>query len=110
MSQEDSESYSAAKGGINALTHALAISLSGIARVNSIAPGWIDTPREEWGENDKNQHPVKRIGRVEDVVNLVMFLCSDLSGFITGENIILDGGMTKTMVYNDDFGWRYEDK
>lgn len=108
MSQQDSESYSAAKGGINALTHALAISLSGIARVNSIAPGWIDTSNSEWSENDKRQHPVQRIGQIEDVVNLVMFLCSERSGFITGENIVLDGGMTKTMIYNNDFGWKYE--
>lgn len=110
MSQEDSESYSAAKGGINALTHALAVSLSGIARVNSISPGWIDTTNEQWSENDKKQHPVQRIGQVEDVVNLVMFLCSEKSSFITGECIVLDGGMTKTMIYNNDFGWHYNDK
>lgn len=108
MSQQDTESYSAAKGGINALTHALAVSLSGIARVNSIAPGWIDTSNSEWSNNDKNQHLVQRIGQVEDVVNLVMFLCSEKSGFITGENIVLDGGMTKTMIYNNDFGWKYD--
>jgi len=110
MSQEDSESYSAAKGGINALTHALAVSLSGIARVNSISPGWIDTTNGEWHENDQKQHLVQRIGQVEDVVNLVMFLCSEKSGFITGENIVLDGGMTKTMIYNNDFGWQYKNK
>jgi len=108
MSQQDSESYAAAKGGINALTHALAVSLSGIARVNSISPGWIDTSNGRWRENDKKQHLVGRIGKVEDVVNLVMFLCSEKSGFITGENIVLDGGMTKTMIYNNDFGWNYE--
>jgi len=108
MSQQDTESYSVAKGGINSLTHALAVSLSGIARVNAISPGWIDTSDIEWSENDKKQHLVQRIGQVEDVVNLVMFLCSEKSGFITGENIVLDGGMTKTMIYNNDFGWKYE--
>jgi len=110
MSQPDTESYSAAKGGIHALTHALAVSLSGIARVNSISPGWIDTSNSQWEEDDKKQHLVQRIGTVEDVVNLVMFLCSEKSGFITGENIILDGGMTKTMIYNNDFGWHYKNK
>jgi len=109
MSQQDSESYSAAKGGVTALTHALAVSLSGIARVNSIAPGWIDTSNNHWRDQDKNQHPVQRIGKVDDVVNLVMYLCSEKSGFITGENIVLDGGMSKTMIYNDDFGWKYKD-
>lgn len=107
MSQQDSESYAAAKGGITALTHALAVSLSGIARVNSISPGWIDTSNGQWSDHDKNQHPVQRIGKVEDVVNLVMYLCSKKSGFITGENIVIDGGMTKTMIYNGDFGWKY---
>jgi len=88
----------------------LAVSLSGIARVNSISPGWIDTSNSQWEEDDKKQHLVQRIGTVEDVVNLVMFLCSEKSGFITGENIILDGGMTKTMIYNNDFGWHYKNK
>lgn len=108
MSQPDTESYSATKGGISALTHAMAVSLAGKVRVNSIAPGWIDTTNNNWSENDKNQHLVKRIGAVEDISTLVLFLCSDKSSFITGENITIDGGMSKLMIYNNDHGWSYE--
>jgi NAD(P)-dependent dehydrogenase (short-subunit alcohol dehydrogenase family) len=107
MSQEDTESYSAAKGGITALTHALAISLAGKVRVNSISPGWIDTTESEWSKEDQQQHPVKRIGRPIDIAKLVMFLCSEDSSFITGENVIVDGGMSKQMIYHNDLGWSY---
>lgn len=107
MSQEDTESYSAAKGGITALTHALAVSLSGRVRVNSIAPGWIDTSEEIWSKEDHDQHPVKRIGKPIDIAKMAMFLCSEDSGFLTGENITIDGGMTKNMIYHNDLGWKY---
>ncbi len=108
MSQADTESYTAAKGGITALTHAMAVSLAGKVRVNSIAPGWIDTTMETWSEEDENQHPVKRIGNPADIARTVMFLCSEDSGFINGENITVDGGMTKLMIYHNDYGWRYD--
>lgn len=108
MSQPQSESYSAAKGGISALTHALAVSLAGKARVNSISPGWIDTKNKEYDGSDANQHLVKRVGKVEDIAHLVLFLCSEEAGFITGENICVDGGMTKLMIYHNDHGWKLE--
>lgn len=110
MSQPDTESYSAAKGGISTLTHAMAISLSGKVRVNSISPGWIDTSgdNDNWGEPDQRQHPVKRIGKVQDISNLVLFLCSEKSSFINGENIMVDGGMSKLMIYHNDHGWEYK--
>ncbi len=110
MSQPDTESYSAAKGGISALTHALAVSLSGIARVNSVSPGWIDTTCGSFPSEDHAQHPAGRIGVPKDIARVVLFLCGEDSGFITGENITVDGGMTKLMVYNDDHGWKYENK
>lgn len=108
MSQEDTESYSAAKGGITALTHALAISLAGRVRVNSISPGWIDTSKEKWSREDKTQHPVGRIGEPKDIAKAVMFLCGSDSEFVTGENITVDGGMSKQMIYHNDLGWSFE--
>ncbi len=105
MSQPQSESYTAAKGGISALTHALAVSLAGKVRVNSVSPGWIDTQNMSFSGADNDQHPVKRVGRPEDIANTVLFLCSDMAGFITGENICVDGGMTHQMIYHNDFGW-----
>ena len=105
MSQPETESYTAAKGGIAALTHALAVSLSGRARVNSISPGWIDTTDTVYDGSDAIQQPVGRVGTPCDIANMVMYLCSDLAGFITGENICIDGGMTKQMIYHGDFGW-----
>jgi NAD(P)-dependent dehydrogenase (short-subunit alcohol dehydrogenase family) len=107
MSQPDTESYSAAKGGIAALTHALAISLQGKVRVNAIAPGWIDTLKENWSQRDHEQHPVKRIGNPQDIVNLTKFLCSEASGFINGEIINIDGGMSKMMIYHNEYGWSF---
>lgn len=109
MSQADTESYTAAKGGITALTHAMAVSLAGRVRVNSIAPGWIDTTNDAWSAEDETQHPVKRIGTTSDIAKTVMFLCSEDSSFITGENITVDGGMTKLMIYHNDNGWKYEE-
>ena len=108
MSHPQSESYTAAKGGIHALTHALAVSLSGKVRVNSISPGWIDTDYTVYDGPDATQHPAGRVGNPLDIANMVLFLCSDKSGFITGENICIDGGMTRQMVYHDDHGWKLE--
>lgn len=107
MSQPNTESYTAAKGGISALTHSLAISLAGKVRVNSISPGWINTISKKYSGSDSLQHPVRRVGHPLDIANMVFFLFSDKAGFITGENICIDGGMTKQMIYNDDFGWKY---
>ncbi len=107
MSQADTESYSAAKGGISALTHAMAISLSGIARVNSISPGWIDTTDSDFEGPDASQHPVGRVGNPADIVHTVLFLCDPKSSFITGQDITVDGGMTKQMIYHGDHGWLY---
>lgn len=108
MSHPQSESYTAAKGGIHALTHALAVSLAGKVRVNSISPGWIDTDYAVYEGPDAIQHPAGRVGNPLDIANMVLFLCSDKSGFITGENICIDGGMTRQMVYHDDHGWKLE--
>ena len=108
MSQSQTESYTAAKGGIAALTHALAVSLAGKVRVNSISPGWIDTAYTVYEGADAVQQPCGRVGNPLDIANMVMFLCSDKAGFITGENICIDGGMTKQMIYHGDYGWRLE--
>jgi NAD(P)-dependent dehydrogenase (short-subunit alcohol dehydrogenase family) len=108
MSQPKTESYTAAKGGIAALTHALAISLAGKARVNSISPGWIDTTDTEIIGADALQQPVGRVGTPEDIAEMVKFLCSDKAGFITGENICIDGGMTRQMIYHGEHGWKFE--
>ena len=105
MSQPETESYTAAKGGIAALTHALAITLAGKARVNSISPGWIDTAYTVFDGADATQQPVGRVGNPTDVANMVLYLCSDMAGFITGENICIDGGMTRQMIYHGDCGW-----
>ena len=105
MSQPQTESYTAAKGGISALTHALAVSLSGKVRVNSISPGWIDTDYTVYEGPDADQQPAGRVGNPMDIANMVLYLCSDKAGFITGENICIDGGMTRQMIYHNDFGW-----
>ena len=108
MSQPQTESYTAAKGGIAALTHALAVSLAGKARVNSISPGWIDTAYTVYEGADAIQQPAGRVGNPLDIANMVLFLCSDKAGFITGENICIDGGMTRQMIYHGDNGWKME--
>ena len=108
MSQPQTESYTAAKGGISALTHALAVSLAGKVRVNSISPGWIDTDFTVYDGADADQHPAGRVGNPLDIANMVLFLCSDKAGFITGENICIDGGMTRQMIYHNDFGWKLQ--
>ena len=105
MSQPQTESYTAAKGGVAALTHALAVSLAGRARVNSISPGWIDTSYTVYEGPDALQQPAGRVGNPMDIANMVLFLCSDKAGFITGENICIDGGMTKQMIYHGDCNW-----
>ena len=105
MSQPQTESYTAAKGGIAALTHAMAVSLAGKARVNSISPGWIDTTGSEITGADALQQPVGRVGKPEDIAEMVLFLCSDKAGFITGENICVDGGMTRQMIYHGEHHW-----
>ena len=105
MSQPQTESYTAAKGGISALTHALAVSLAGRVRVNSISPGWIDTDYIVYQGPDADQQPAGRVGNPLDIAHMVLFLCSEKAGFITGENICIDGGMTRQMIYHNDFGW-----
>lgn len=109
MSQPQTESYTAAKGGISALTHAMAVSLSGSVRVNSVSPGWIDTSYKVYSGPDAIQQPAGRVGNPMDIANMVLFLCSDKSGFITGENICVDGGMTKLMIYHGDNGWSLDE-
>lgn len=108
MSQPQSESYTAAKGGIAALTHSLAVSLSGKVRVNSISPGWIDNDYTVYEGPDATQQPAGRVGNPMDIANMVLFLCSDKAGFITGENICIDGGQTRLMIYHNDCGWEYK--
>ena len=107
MSQPQTESYTAAKGGIAALTHAMAVSLAGKVRVNSISPGWIDTTGSEFCGPDAVQQPAGRVGKPEDIAEMILFLCSDKAGFITGENICIDGGMTRQMIYHGEHGWEF---
>jgi NAD(P)-dependent dehydrogenase (short-subunit alcohol dehydrogenase family) len=108
MSEPDTEAYSASKGGIIALTHALAVSLGPEVRVNCISPGWIEV--REWRKKsqrnkpdlsalDHSQHPAGRVGEPEDIASLAEFLISDEAGFISGANFIADGGMTRKMIY-----------
>ena len=108
MSQPQTESYTAAKGGIAALTHAMAASFSGRVRVNSISPGWIDTEYHVYEGADAMQQPAGRVGNPMDIAHMVLFLCSEKAGFITGENICIDGGMTRQMIYHGDYGWKLE--
>jgi len=110
MSQPQTESYTAAKGGISALTHGMAVSLAGKVRVNSISPGWIDTAYTVYEGPDAVQQPAGRVGNPPDIANMVLYLCSDMAGFITGENICIDGGMTRQMIYHGDCGWTLDAK
>ncbi len=109
MSQPLTESYTAAKGGISALTHAMAVTLAGKARVNSVSPGWINTSENGIAGADARQQPVGRVGTPEDIAQTVLFLCSPDAGFITGENICADGGMTRLMIYHGEHGWTYRE-
>lgn len=110
MSQPQTESYTAAKGGISALTHALAVSFAGRVRVNSVSPGWIDNQFTVYDGADAVQQPVGRVGKPTDIADMVLYLCSDMAGFITGENICIDGGMTHQMIYHGDHGWTLDIK
>lgn len=105
QSQKNTEAYSSAKGGLNSLTHALANSLGPTIRVNAIAPGWIDTHQSELSESDKAQHLTHSVGSVEDIAEAVLFLASSKAKFITGETLVIDGGMSKRMIYHNDEGW-----
>lgn len=108
MSQPETESYTASKGGISALTHALAVSLAGKVRVNSVSPGWIDNSYTVYEGPDAAQQPAGRVGMPPDIASMVLYLCSDMAGFITGENICIDGGMTRLMIYHGDHGWEWK--
>ncbi len=109
MSEKNTEAYSASKGGVVAITHALSVSLGPAVRVNCISPGWIETgPWKKRGkrreahhsEQDRLQHPAGRVGNPQDIAEMVSFLLdADRSGFITGQNFVIDGGMTKKMIY-----------
>jgi len=99
MSEPDTESYSASKGGLLALTHALAVSLGPDIRVNCVSPGWIDVAGEDLRPEDHAQHPAGRVGRVEDIAALVAWLVGPEAGFVTGSEFISDGGMTRKMLY-----------
>ncbi len=108
MSEANTEAYSASKAGILGLTHALAISMGPAVRVNCISPGWIDTSQylhtpnpalAPMTEADHSQHPAGRVGLPGDIAEMVIYLCSEKSGFITGQNFVIDGGMTKKMIY-----------
>lgn len=109
MSEPDTEPYSASKGGVLALTHSLAVSLGPLGiRVNAISPGWIEVSEHKkkaraqkpvLSEQDHKQHPAQRVGKAEDIAELCLFLASDKAGFITGANIVVDGGMTIKMIY-----------
>lgn len=108
MSMAQTESYTAAKGGIAALTHAMAMSFAGRVRVNSISPGWIDTDFTPYEGPDADQHPAGRVGHPLDIAHAALFLCSEKASFITGENLCIDGGMTRQMIYHGDHGWNLE--
>jgi len=100
MSEPNTEAYAASKGGILALTHALAMTLGPAVRVNAILPGWIDVRNEELRPEDHAQHPVGRVGRPEDIAAAAVFLADPAqSGFITGQQLVVDGGMTRKMIY-----------
>jgi NAD(P)-dependent dehydrogenase (short-subunit alcohol dehydrogenase family) len=103
MSEANTESYSASKGGIVALTHALAISLGPDIRVNCVSPGWIDTKGyDALRRKDHAQHPLGRVGKPEDIAEMVAFLLDpQRSGFVTGANFVVDGGMTRKMIYEE---------
>ena len=103
MSESDSEGYAASKGGIYSLTHALALSLAQFhITVNSIAPGWIQThDYDRLRPEDHAQHPSRRVGKPEDIARMCRFLCEEGNDFINGENITIDGGMTKKMIYTE---------
>ena len=99
QSEPNTESYSASKGGLVALAHALAISLGPDIRVNCVSPGWIDVKGDTLRQEDHAQHPAGRVGRPEDIAALVAWLVGPESGFVTGAEFVSDGGMTRKMIY-----------
>ncbi len=99
MSEPNTHAYSASKGGLLALTHSLAVSLGPDVRVNCISPGWIDTEGKPLSEADHAQHPGGRVGRADDVAAGIAWLVSEQAGFITGAELVIDGGMTRKMIY-----------
>jgi NAD(P)-dependent dehydrogenase (short-subunit alcohol dehydrogenase family) len=99
MSEPDTESYAASKGGLVALTHALAISLGPDVRVNAVSPGWIDVAGDALSPEDHAQHPAGRVGRAQDVASMVAWLLAPEQGFVTGAEFVIDGGMTRKMIY-----------
>jgi NAD(P)-dependent dehydrogenase (short-subunit alcohol dehydrogenase family) len=99
QSEPDTEAYAASKGGLVALSHALAMSLGPAVRVNCVSPGWI--AHKPVRKKDHAQHPVGRVGSPSDVAELVAYLISDAAGFVTGQNFVIDGGMTKKMIYEE---------
>jgi len=106
QSEPDSEAYASAKGGIVALTHALAISLGPDVLVNCIAPGWINVEEHaEFSQADKAAIPAGKVGTPKDISGMVQYLCSQ--DFMTGETVTIDGGMSKRMIYHGDWNWQY---
>ena len=99
QSEANTEAYSASKGGLVALTHALAISLGPDIRVNCISPGWIDTAEAPLTRADREQHPAGRVGAPEDIAAMAAWLAGPESGFVTGANFMIDGGMSRKMIY-----------
>lgn len=115
QSEPHSENYTAAKGALSSLTHAMMMTLKGVARVNAIAPGWIDTSScdkksKTFDKNDHDQHPSQRIGAPMDVIHTILFLADAKHSFINGETIVVDGGMSKSMIYHNEHGWTYHTK
>ena len=99
MSEPNTEVYSASKGGVTSLTHSLSISLAPHIRVNSISPGWIADPEEKLSDKDHSQHPAGRVGKPSDISKFALYLSGKQASFITGQDFIIDGGMTKKMIY-----------
>ena len=95
-------------GGAQGIGKCIVECFAGRVRVNSISPGWIDTSFKSYDGPDASQHFAGRVGNPMDIANMVLYLASDKAGFISGENICIDGGMTRNMIYHNDFGWRLE--
>lgn len=108
QSMPQTESYAAAKGALAALTHAMAVSLAPKVRVNAIAPGWISADGTVYAGADAAQQPLGRVGTPDDIADLALFLASPQAGFITGQNIAVDGGMSRLMIYHNEHGWTYQ--
>lgn len=108
QAQKDGEAYAASKGAVVSLMQALSVSLGGRVRVNALTPGWIDTTGASFSEADHQQHPAQRIGTPADIIEAIYFLADPKQSFIQGTNLIIDGGMSKQMIYHADEGWRYD--